>query len=72
MLKVETLLLQYLTLTVPSVVGIKTRSFAQMSYDRGGQIAARGPNVARHSVFSGPQRHSGNMFKSEITSNLSQ
>jgi len=25
----------------------------------GGQIAARGPNVAQHSVFSGPQKHSG-------------
>ena len=26
---------------------------------RGRQIAARGPNVASHSVFSGPQKHSG-------------
>jgi len=30
-----------------------------MQYARGGQVAARGPNVARHSAFSGPQKHSG-------------
>jgi len=30
-----------------------------MQYARGGQIAVRGPNVARHSAFSGPQKHSG-------------
>jgi len=29
-----------------------------LAYVRGGQIAARGPNVARHSVFSGPRKHS--------------
>jgi len=29
-----------------------------MQYARGGQITVRGPNVARHSVFSGPQKHS--------------
>jgi len=29
-----------------------------MQYARGGQIAAGGPNVARHSAFSGPQKHS--------------
>jgi len=28
-------------------------------YGRGGQIAACGPNVARHSAFSGPQKCSG-------------
>jgi len=32
-----------------------------MQYASGGQIAAHGPNVARHSVFSGPQNHSGNL-----------
>jgi len=26
--------------------------------------------MARYSVFSGPPKHSGNMFKSEVTSNL--
>jgi len=26
--------------------------------------------VARHSVFGGPRKHSGNMFKSEISSDL--
>jgi len=41
-------------------------------YARGRQIAARGSNVARHSVFSGPWNHSGNMFKSEIFFNLPQ
>jgi len=30
-----------------------------MQYARDGQIAARGTNVARHSAFSGPQKHSG-------------
>jgi len=30
-----------------------------MQYAMGGQIAVRGPNVARNSVFSGPQKHSG-------------
>jgi len=30
-----------------------------MQYVRGGRIAARGPNVARHSAFSGPNKHSG-------------
>jgi len=30
-----------------------------MQYARGGQTVAHGPNVARHSVFSGPQKHSG-------------
>jgi len=29
-----------------------------MQYAMGGQTAARGPNVTRHSVFSGPQKHS--------------
>jgi len=29
-----------------------------MLYTSGGQIAARGPNGARHSVFSGPRKHS--------------
>jgi len=38
----------------------------------GGHIAARSPNVAYHSIFSGLQKRSGNMFKSEISSNLSQ
>ena len=32
----------------------------RLVYLRGGQIAARGPNVDRHSVFSGPQKHSRN------------
>jgi len=27
-------------------------------YNRGGQITARRPNVARHRVFSGPPKHS--------------
>jgi len=31
----------------------------QCSMPWDGQIAARGPNVARHSVFSSPQKHSG-------------
>jgi len=30
-----------------------------MQYARGGQIATQEPNVARHSVFSGLQKHSG-------------
>jgi len=30
------------------------------------QLQARGPHVALHSVFSGPRKHSGNIFKSEI------
>jgi len=32
-----------------------------MQYARGGQIATHGPNVARRSVFSGLQKHSGNL-----------
>jgi len=30
------------------------------------QLQARGPHVARHSVFSGPRMHSGKIFKTEI------
>ena len=41
-----------------------------MQYARGGQIAARGPTLARHGVFSGPQKHS-EIFKSESSSNFS-
>jgi len=33
--------------------------FVDLAYGRGGQIAARKPNVACHSVFSGPQKCSG-------------
>jgi len=43
-----------------------------LGHDKGGQIAARGPHVARHSVFSGPRKRSGKIFKSEISFNLSQ
>jgi len=31
---------------------------------RGGQLAARGSHVASQSVFSGPWKHSGKIFKS--------
>jgi len=37
-------------------------------WERGGQLAARGPNVARHSICSGPRIHSGNIFGCEICS----
>jgi len=30
------------------------------------QPQLRGPHAARHSVFSGPRKHSGKIFKSEI------
>ena len=39
-------------------------------YSRGGQLAARGPHVARRSVFSGPRKHSEKIFKLKISSNL--
>ena len=45
-------------------------SLKLMDYGRGGQILPRRPNVACHSVFSGPLKYSGNMFKPEICSNL--
>jgi len=32
-----------------------------MTYARGGQSVTRGPYVARHSVFSGPRKHSPNL-----------
>ena len=32
-----------------------------IAYNRGGKIAARGPNVAGHSVFSGPRKPSGKL-----------
>jgi len=38
----------------------------------GNELAARWPLVACHSVFSGPRKHLGKIFKSEIFSNLSQ
>ena len=41
-----------------------------IAYVRGGQFAACGPHVARHSVFSGPQKHPGEMIKPEISSNF--
>jgi len=52
---------------------LQRRSSAHDIYSsRGGQIAARGPNVARHSVLNGPRKHSENIFKSGISSNVSQ
>jgi len=30
------------------------------------ELQARGPHVARHSVFSGPRKHSVKIFQSEI------
>jgi len=30
------------------------------------QLQARGPHMAHHSVFSGPRKHSGKIFKCEI------
>jgi len=39
-------------------------------YSRGGQLAARGPHVARHIVFSGPREHSEKILKSAISSSL--
>jgi len=41
-------------------------------YSRSGQLAARGPNVARHIVFSISRKHSGKIFKPNIFSSLSQ
>jgi len=38
----------------------------EIPYDSVGQLQARGPRVAHHSVFSGPRKHSGKVFKSEI------
>jgi len=37
-----------------------------------GELAAYRPNVPRHIVFSGLWKHSGKIFKSNISSNLSQ
>jgi len=34
--------------------------------------AVSGPLVARQIAFNGPRKHSGKIFKSEISSNLSQ
>ena len=39
-----------------------------MQYAMGGQIAARGPDVTRHSVFSGPQKHSGKSLNLKVPS----
>jgi len=39
-------------------------------YARGGQLAARGPHVARHIVFSGLRELSEKILKSEIPSSL--
>jgi len=39
-----------------------------MQYAMGGQIAARGPNVTRHSVFSGPQKLSGKSSNLKVPS----
>jgi len=46
--------------------------FLLLNYGKSGQLAARVPNVVCHSVFRVPRKHSGNIFKSEISSNLSQ
>jgi len=37
-----------------------------MQYTGVGQIAACGPNVARHSVFSGLQKHSGKLSNLKV------
>ena len=36
---------------------------------RGGQLAARGPHMVRHSFFSDLRKHSGKVIKSGISSN---
>jgi len=41
-----------------------------MQYAMGGQIAARRSNVTRHSVFSGPQKHSGKSSNLKVLSIL--
>jgi len=41
--------------------------------EQGWEMAARRPqHTHSHSIFSGLRKHSGNMFKSEIYSKLSQ
>jgi len=37
-----------------------------MTYKRVVQLQARGPNVDRHRLFSGPQKNPGKSFKYEI------
>jgi len=41
-----------------------------MQYAMGGQIAARGTNVTRHSVFSGLQKHPGKSSNLKVPSIL--
>jgi len=60
--QVETIF-KFSTLTQPLVSN-------SINYGRGGQLAARGPHVARHSIFSGPRKHSGNIFRCEFCVSL--
>ena len=41
-----------------------------MIYIRRGQLVARGLHVARHSIFSGPRKHSEEILKLKISSSL--
>jgi len=40
-----------------------------MQCSKGRQLASNRPHVACHSVFSGPRKHSWNIFKSELSFN---
>ena len=46
--------------------------FDTLTRSGGGQLAARGPHLASHSVVSGPRKYSGKILKCEYSSNLSQ
>jgi len=56
-----------LLLRVCSVDRVRT---ILMQYAMGGEIAPHGPNVTRHSVFSGPKKHSGKSSNLKVPSIL--
>ena len=44
--------------------------FRALDYIQINKFASRGPHVAHHSVYSCPQKHSGKIIKSEVSSNF--
>ena len=45
---------------------LTTNSFYPTFINHVSVVQLRGPHMARHSVFSGPRKHSGEIIKSEI------
>jgi len=59
-------------MALPNLLKARLAFLRTVLYTTAGQLAASKPSVAHHIVFSGSWKHSGKIFKSNISSNLSQ